>query len=150
MWIKIFGTISLFTTVLRHILRILRKEIIFYIESSWKISTQEIQHYRAVNYKMESCTCRKKVLIAAALSFRWHWLYFRGGHRILTLKALNKNWSRRHFNFWLLSFEEKKAWRFKWILCLAEDSLETSSLIFSEKQWKTIYECRLLQSWLAL
>ena len=23
-----------------------------------------------------------------------------------------------------------------WILCLAEDSLETSSLIFSEKQWK--------------
>ena len=22
-----------------------------------------------------------------------------------------------------------------WILCLAEDSLETSSLIFSEKQW---------------
>ena len=30
------------------------------------------------------------------------------------------------------------------ILCLAEDSLETSSLIFSEKQWKIIYECRLL------
>ena len=23
-----------------------------------------------------------------------------------------------------------------WILCLAEDSLEVSSLIFSEKQWK--------------
>ena len=23
-----------------------------------------------------------------------------------------------------------------WILCLAEDSLETSSLIFFEKQWK--------------
>ena len=23
-----------------------------------------------------------------------------------------------------------------WILCLAEDSPETSSLIFSEKQWK--------------
>ena len=32
-----------------------------------------------------------------------------------------------------------------WILCLAEDSLETSSLIFSEKQWKNIYEYRLLQ-----
>ena len=32
-----------------------------------------------------------------------------------------------------------------WLLCLAEDSLETSSLIFSEKQWKNIYECRLLQ-----
>ena len=25
-----------------------------------------------------------------------------------------------------------------WILCLAEDSLETSSLIFSEKQWNNI------------
>ena len=31
------------------------------------------------------------------------------------------------------SFEENKAWFFMWILCLAEDSLETSSLIFSEK-----------------
>ena len=27
-------------------------------------------------------------------------------------------------------------WFFTWILCLAEDSLETSSLTFSEKQWK--------------
>ena len=44
----------------------------------------------------------------------------------------------------ILSFEENKAWCFKWILCLAENSLETSSLIFSEKQWKNIYECRLL------
>ena len=33
-----------------------------------------------------------------------------------------------------------------WILCLTEDSLDTSSLIFSEKQSKNIYECRLLQS----
>ena len=56
----------------------------------------------------------------------------------LTLKASNKNCSRRHFNFLLLSFEENKAWFFMWILCLAEDSLETSSLIFSEKQWKNI------------
>ena len=54
------------------------------------------------------------------------------------------------FNFSLLSFEENKAWFFMWILCLAEDSLETSSLIFSEKQWKNINVCRLLQSWLAL
>ena len=37
-----------------------------------------------------------------------------------------------------------------WILCLAEDPVETLSLIFSEKQWKNSYECRLLQSWLAL
>ena len=28
---------------------------------------------------------------------------------VLTLKALNKNCSRRHFNFLLLSFEENKA-----------------------------------------
>ena len=69
---------------------------------------------------------------------------------LLTLKVPNKICSRWHFNFLLLSFEENKAWCFKWILCLAEDSLETSSLIFSEKQWKHIYECCLLQSWLAL
>ena len=68
----------------------------------------------------------------------------------LTLKAPNKNCSRRHFNFLLLSFEENKAWFFMLILCLAEDSLKTSSLIFSEKQWKNIYEYHLLQSWLAL
>ena len=65
----------------------------------------------------------------------------------LTLKAPNKNCSRWHFNFLLLSFEENKPWCFKWIFCLAEDSLETSSLISSEKQWKNIYKCRLLQSW---
>ena len=36
-----------------------------------------------------------------------------------------------------------------WILCPAEDSLETSSLIFSEKKnEKNIYKCCLLQSWL--
>ena len=52
--------------------------------------------------------------------------------------------------FLLLAFKENKAWFFMWILCLAEDSLETSSLIFSEKTWKNIDECRLLQSWLAL
>ena len=37
-----------------------------------------------------------------------------------------------------------------WLLCLAQDSFETISLTFSEKQWKNIYECRLLQLWLAL
>ena len=46
----------------------------------------------------------------------------------------------------LISFQENKAWCFKWILCLAKDSLETSSLIFSEKQWENIYGCRLLRS----
>ena len=59
------------------------------------------------------------------------------GH-LLTLIAPNKNCSWRHFNFLLLSFKEIKVWFFMWILCLAEDSLETSSLIFSEKQWKNI------------
>ena len=68
----------------------------------------------------------------------------------LTLKAPNKHCSRRPFTFSLLSFEENKAWFFMWILCLAEDSLETSSLISSEKQRKNIYECCLLQSRLAL
>ena len=67
----------------------------------------------------------------------------------LTLKAPNKNCSRWHFNFLLLSFKESKAWFLMWILCLAEDSLETSSLIFSEKTM-TNYLSRLLQSWLAL
>ena len=60
----------------------------------------------------------------------------------LTLKAPNKNCNRRHFNFLFLSFEENKAWFFMWILCLAEYSFESSSLIFSEKQWKNIYCCR--------
>ena len=78
---------------------------------------------------------------------RLHHVFF---HYDLNLKAPNKNCSRRHFNFWLLSFQENKAWFFMWILCRAEDSLETSSLIFSEKQWKNICECCLLQLWLAL
>ena len=30
------------------------------------------------------------------------------------------------------------SWFFMWTLCLAEDSLETSSLIFPEKQWKKL------------
>ena len=52
----------------------------------------------------------------------------------LTLKAPNKNCSRRHFNFLLLSFKENEAWCFKWILCQA-----TSSLIFSEKRLKFFF-----------
>ena len=54
--------------------------------------------------------------------------------------------------FLLLSFEENKAWCFMWILCQEEDLHEISSItsILSEKQWKNIQDCRLLQSWLAL
>ena len=62
------------------------------------------------------------------------------------LKHQTKIVAHNIFIFYFLSFEEIKAWFFMWILCLAEDSLETSCLIFSEKQWKNIYECRLLQS----
>ena len=51
---------------------------------------------------------------------------------ILTLKVPNKNCSRWHFIFLLLCLEENKAWSFMWILCLAEDSLETTSLILSD------------------
>ena len=55
---------------------------------------------------------------------------------ILTLKQSTKQKLQlRTLNFLLLSFKENKAWCFMWILCLAEDSHETSSLIFSEKQW---------------
>ena len=49
------------------------------------------------------------------------------------------------FIFLLLSFKENKAWCFIWILCLAKDSHEISSLIFAEKQRKNIQDCRLLQ-----
>ena len=80
----------------------------------------------------------------------WLQIFWTSRQTFLNFKAPNKNCSRRHLIFLLLSFEENKAWFFMWIFCLAEDSLETSSLIFSEKQWKNIYECRLLQSWLAL
>ena len=73
--------------------------------------------------------------------------YTAGNFRMsLTLKVPNKNCSRWHFNFLLSSVEENKAWFFMWILCLAEDSLETSSLIFSEKTMKKYYECLLLSS----
>ena len=52
-----------------------------------------------------------------------------------------KNCSRQHFNFLILSFKETKAWFFMWILRLAEDLLETASLIFSVKQWKNVVYC---------
>ena len=71
------------------------------------------------------------------------------GHLILGVP--NKNCSRRHFLIFYFYLSKKiRLDSFMWILCLVEDSLETSSLIFSEKQRKNIYECRLLQSWLAL
>ena len=44
---------------------------------------------------------------------------------------------------------KNKTWYFMWILCLAEDSYEISSLIFPEKQWKNIQDWCLLHSWLA-
>ena len=63
--------------------------------------------------------------------------------RACTLKQLKLSWPLERQTkiaaddiliFLLLSFEENKAWFFMWILCL--DSLETSSFIFTQKQWK--------------
>ena len=69
----------------------------------------------------------------------------------LTLKRQTKIAADDIWIFYCYLSKENKAWFFMWILGLAEDSLETSSLIFSEKKKrKNIYECRLLQSWLAL
>ena len=59
----------------------------------------------------------------------------------LTLKAPNRNCSRRQFIFFFYFYLSKKI-RFDFSCYVAEVSLETSSLIFSEKEWKTIYECR--------
>ena len=68
---------------------------------------------------------KKKVLWFLAL------LPWTMNFQILTLKAPNKNCSRRHFFFLLLFFEKKKkAWCCMWILCLG------------------ISKCRLLQMWL--
>ena len=62
------------------------------------------------------------------------YFYMEQDRQILTLKAPHKNCSSRNFNFLLLSFEENKALFFMSVLCLAEDSHKTSSLILSEKQ----------------
>ena len=42
-------------------------------------------------------------------------------------------------------FRENKTWSFKWILCLAEDSYEKSSLIFFKRQKSKKFKCNLLQ-----
>ena len=55
----------------------------------------------------------------------------------LTLKAPNKNCSRWHFIFLLLSCEENKAWFFMWILCLAVDSLKHQVLFSLKNTEKT-------------
>ena len=51
-----------------------------------------------------------------------------------------------HFNFLLLSFVEKKGLVFIWILFY----LNHQVLFALKNNEKNIYECRLLQSWLAL
>ena len=54
----------------------------------------------------------------------------------LTLKAANKKKLQQTTLYFLLllSFKANKAWCFIWILCLAEDSHEISSFIFSLKK----------------
>ena len=109
------------------------------------------QCFKILNKLFETYICRMQKFDQLILSL------------ILTLKAPNKNCSRRHFKFLLLSFEKIrldiscKSSAYQRIhlkhqvyqrsrSCLSEDSLETSSLIFSEKQCKNINKCRLLQS----
>ena len=47
--------------------------------------------------------------------------------------SVNHKYSRRHFKNISLFFRENKAWHFMWIVCLADDSHEMSSIIFSGK-----------------
>ena len=51
----------------------------------------------------------------------------------LTLKALIPTTKVVFFYILVLLFKENKAWHFMWIVCLADDSHEMPSLIFSEK-----------------
>ena len=76
---------------------------------------------------------------------------------MLTFKQPSKNAEDDTFIFFTSIFRKKnKTWCFMWILCLAEDWHEISSLTFSKKkkkkkkkQWKNIQDSHLLQSWLA-
>ena len=79
---------------------------------------------------------------------------------MLTLKRQSRLQQTTFINIFSLFFRENKTWCFKRILCLAEDSLETSSLIwhlarqrihlkqqalFSSTDKSTKLKCRLLQ-----
>ena len=68
----------------------------------------------------------------------------------LTLKTPNKNLQKTTLIFFYFHLNKKLkldvSWEslerihiFMWIFCLTEDSHELSSLIFSEKQWKSVY-----------
>ena len=60
----------------------------------------------------------------------------------LNLKAPNKNCSRRHFNlFYLYLLKKIRLDFFMCILCIAEDSHEISSLIFSEEIFINVVCC---------
>ena len=56
-------------------------------------------------------------------------------HPPLTLTALIMTAADDIHKYFSLFFRENKTWCFMWILCQAEDSHETSSLIFFER-WK--------------
>ena len=75
-------------------------------------------------YKPVACPKKDRICFLAEQVFTY----------ILTLKVPNKNCSRRHFNFLLLSFIVNIGLIFHVNPLLAEDSLETSRLICSEKQ----------------
>ena len=58
----------------------------------------------------------------------------------LTLKRLSKILANILI-FLNIIFRENKVWQFMWIICLADDSHEISSLIFSKKNYQIIICC---------
>ena len=67
-----------------------------------------------------------------------------GRQNLLTLQEPSKIAADNTYFFLLLSLEENNAWCFMWILCMAEDSHEISSIIFlkhNEQIFKTAVCC---------
>ena len=69
---------------------------------------------------------------------------------MLILKAPSKIAADDILLVFKLFSRENNAWHFKWIVCFADDSLEMSSIIYSENEYIYISKCHLLQLWLAL
>ena len=69
--------------------------------------------------------------------FNYHFKLFLKVLKSLFLKAPNKNCNRWHFHVLLLSFEENKAWFFRWILCLADLWLSSATVVIGALIQKT-------------
>ena len=99
-------------------------------DSKWTCSNSKIERFTT---ELGVTKIYKPKIIS-----RVHWKYancFNIQCTSLTLKAPNKN-----CNFIFYFYLSNKAWFFMRILCL----------LSLKKQWKNIYECCLLQLWLAL